>query len=153
MRVFTNERIYDKYTKQWIDNFMIDSVNVDLDTFLLESEIEMEELKPELTEDEKYDNALVEQYACDIENMQSLDSESELRNILYDLLCTSREIGYENCRREIEENSELDEVSELDNGNCVHIHALTVNDVSDCKKLIEQLNKYASIRSGDYLFG
>lgn len=99
MRVFTNERIYDRETKKWMDNFMIDSINVDLDTFLLESEIEMEEL----TGEEKYDNALVEQYAYNIENMQSLDSEIELRNILYDLLCTAREIGYENCRIEIGE--------------------------------------------------
>jgi len=62
--------------------------------------VDCKSAREEFTEDEENDIALVEHYADIIENIYC-NCGCELRNALYDLICTAKEIGFEDSREEI----------------------------------------------------
>lgn len=154
MRIFSTECGWVEEDQRFIEIYFIDGQEVSFEEYSYGMEMERRmfserktkeleiepELEPELelSEEEKQDMEFVEQYAYDIENMQSLDSEQELRYILYDLLCTARDIGYAEAYEEIEEENEEE--------NNIYTYSLTITpDKINIEDFINELKSLSRI--------
>lgn len=117
MRIFSTEQGWVVEEQEFATVYFIDGKEYSPEDYYMEmkaeTKIQPEQIEPqiEFTEEDKQDIAFVEQFAYAIENIKESGCTcgGMLRSILYDLLCTAREVGYAEAYKEMEDDLEDEE--------------------------------------------